>query len=113
MTVQTLKNLRYLPQQIENHTKRLEELKSSGDNSPSCVELIKTYESRIQKCKTQLYEGERFIADIEDGFLQQAFFLRYIKGEKWAKTALLLGGGNTEDGVRIACIRYIEAKLQD
>mgnify|MGYP006956033784 CR=1 FL=1 len=113
MTIQTLKKLRYLPQQIETHSKRLEELKSSGEASPSCVELIKTYESRIQNCKSQLYEGERFIADIEDSFLQQAFFLRYIKGEKWATIALLIGGSNTEDGVRIACIRYIEAKHKD
>ena len=82
-------------------------MRTENDNSPSYTDLIKTYESKMQEYKAQFIEGERFIADIEDSYLQQALFLRFIKGEKWQKIAVLLGGGNTADGVRKACCRYI------
>ena len=107
MTIKNLKNLRYIPQQIELYEKRLEELRTENDNSPSYTDLIKTYEGKMQEYKAQFIEGERFIADIEDSYLQQALFLRFIKGEKWQKIVVLLGGGNTADGVRKACCRYI------
>ena len=48
-----------------------------------------------------------FIAEIPDIQTKMVFRLRFCRGYQWKEVARMLGGGNTEDGVKKICYRYI------
>lgn len=49
-----------------------------------------------------------WIEGIEDPMIHDIFVYRFIRGFTWVKTAQRIGGGNTEDGVRMLAKRYLE-----
>lgn len=49
-----------------------------------------------------------YIDGVADPHIQRMLELKYIDGYSWTKVALTIGGGNTSDGVRMACKRYVE-----
>lgn len=49
-----------------------------------------------------------YIDSVADRHVQRMLELKYIDGYSWTKVALTVGGGNTSDGVRMACKRYVE-----
>lgn len=51
-----------------------------------------------------------YIEGVADPHVQRMLELKYIDGYSWTKVALTIGGGNTSDGVRMACKRYVEKK---
>lgn len=53
-------------------------------------------------------EVEEFIARIGDSRIRRIINLRYIEGLSWNKVADCIGGGNTEDSVRMAFNRFME-----
>lgn len=55
-----------------------------------------------------LNQVESFIASIEDSRMRRIITLRYVENLPWFKVADKLGGGNTEDGVRMAFNRFME-----
>lgn len=65
-----------------------------------CAEIAKQKES-----------VERFIDSIEDYYIHTIFRLRFQRGLPWKEIAGVVGGGNTEDGVKSVCYRYLK-KLQ-
>ena len=69
---------------------------------------------RIQKLEQQKKHTEDFVNQIEDSLTRRIFEYRYIKGDyrpSWTRVAMLIGGGNTADGVRMVHARYLK-KLQ-
>ncbi|MDO5549414.1 MAG: hypothetical protein Q4F79_13140 [Eubacteriales bacterium] len=58
---------------------------------------IAEYESRVSE----------FIEDIEDDYIRMLFRLRFQRCLTWKQVAHVLGGGNTETGVKSACYRYL------
>ena len=59
---------------------------------------LKTLELEILR---QLSEIEEFIKSLSDSYLRQIVTLRVIKGLTWLEVAEKVGGGNTEDSVRM------------
>ena len=59
---------------------------------------LKTLELEILR---QLSEIEEFIKSLSDSYLRQIVTLRVIKGLTWLEVAEKVGGGNTEDRVRM------------
>jgi len=50
---------------------------------------------------------EEFIACIEDSRMRRIINLRFIKNYSWNEVAVQIGGGNTEDSVRMAFNRFM------
>ena len=57
-----------------------------------------------------LNDVEEFIASIEDSHIRRIINLRFIENLSWNKVADRIGGGNTEDSVRMAFNRFMENK---
>lgn len=67
----------------------------------------------LEKLETQLIKDlnkvEEFIASINDSHIRRIVNLRVVEGMSWNKVADKIGGGNTEDSVRMAFERYIKS----
>lgn len=55
-----------------------------------------------------LNKVEEFIASVSDSRMRRIINLRFIENLSWNKVADRIGGGNTEDSVRKAFVRFIE-----
>lgn len=130
MDFQRLENFRYLKKakeicerQIREAIRSLGELTGvnlggtpAGGNRLSVQEraverlehLRRMYEYRLERYQKELIEVETFIDGIDNVLTQQVFILRFVKGYRWSKVAMEIGGGNTEDSVRKVCSRYLE-----
>lgn len=53
-------------------------------------------------------EVEEFIASIDDSRMRRIINLRFIENLSWNKVADRIGGGNTEDSVRMAFNRFMK-----
>lgn len=114
MTKEKLRQLYYLNREIINDTEELVELKikaREGKNSEK-EKIIEEQETRlvekIRKCKSLRKEINEFIDGIEDSLMRQIMYYRYAKGMSWRKVAFMTGGGNTENGVRMAAARFLK-----
>ena len=114
MTKEKLRQLYYLNREIINDTEELVELKikaRKGKNSEK-EKLIEEQERRlvekIRRCRGLKKEINEFIDEIEDSLMRQIMYYRYAKGMSWRKVAFMVGGSNTEDGVRMLAHRYLK-----
>ena len=53
-------------------------------------------------------EVEGFIVSIDDSRMRRIINLRFIENLSWNKVADCIGGGNTEDSIRMAFNRFME-----
>ena len=131
MTKKELSQLYWLNREIEMDKRRLEELEALatstgskamdgmphmsgyGDALARCVadivDLKAIIAAKQQQCVYERNRLERYISDIPDSMTRQIFALRFINGLTWYQVAAHIGGGNTEDSVRMACNRYLAA----
>lgn len=130
MTVKELSQLYWLNREIEADKRRLEELESMvsspktqnlngmprtswcGDSMArrvaDIIDLKAIISAKQQQCIYERNRLERYINSIPDSLTRQIFSLRFINGLSWIQTAMSIGGGNTEDGVRKRVYRYIK-----
>lgn len=118
MTKEKLRQLYYLNREIINDTEELVELKIKARRNQKAEEnaekekLIVEFEARlvekVRRCKRLRTEINEFIDGIEDSLLRQIFYYRYEKCMSWRKVAFMVGGSNTEDGVRMLAHRYLK-----
>ena len=130
MTVKELSQLYWLNREIEADKRRLEELESMvsspktqilngmprtsgcGDSMArrvaDTIDLKAIISAKQQQCIYERNRLERYINSIPDSLTRQIFSLRFINGLSWFQTAMRIGGGNTEDGVRKRVYRYIK-----
>lgn len=128
MTVKELSQLYYLNREIDMDRRRLAELEDLatsfsvnmdgmphasgyGDKIARCVadivDLKAIIAAKQQQCLYERKRLERYIADVPDSLMRQIMTLRFIDGKHWYQVAMEIGGGNTEDSVRMACYRYL------
>lgn len=128
MTLQELYSLYYIEQEIKEYELKIVELREMASNiTPSytgmpsgsnvsdkvgkaataIVEYTEMLDKAIQEKIEQSIKINAFILDIEDAQLRQIMFLRFIKRLSWQAVASRIGGGNTADGVRKRCNRYV------
>lgn len=55
----------------------------------------------------RICEIEKFIQSINDSYVRLIIKYKYIDCHSWERTAVLIGGGNTKDSVRMAVKRYL------
>ena len=55
-----------------------------------------------------LNEVEEFIASVKDSHMRRIISLRVVDGLSWNKVADCIGGGNTEDSIRMSFNRFME-----
>lgn len=67
-------------------------------------ELKKRYEKMIYKHS----EALKYIKSIKDETMYNIFRYRFIKNYRWNKVAMLIGGGNTGDTVRMQVNYYLK-----
>ena len=72
---------------------------------------IADMKERIRELQAQIAEEavtvEAFIAGIEPDWTRMMFRLRYIRAFPWKAVADIMGGGNTEESVKMTCYRYL------
>lgn len=136
MTLHELSQLYYLNREIEADKARLEELRGktgapaspslsgmphgSGDNRSKVerealevVSLEHLIESKIKKCEAERLSLETYINTIPDSLTRLVFIYRFVNGLPWEQVAANIGGGNTADGVKKICYRYIDRVNQE
>ncbi len=90
-----------------------------GGNSKSNSDKIGRYAAQIAdlRClldlnlKKGFFELNRltqYIQDIDDSLVRQIMTYRFIYGFNWQKTALIIGGNNKPDALRIKMYRYLK-----
>lgn len=71
----------------------------------SRIALLQALENEIA---STLNEVHMFINSISDSHMRRIITLRYVDGLSWNRVADEIGGGNTEDGVRMSFNRFME-----
>lgn len=75
---------------------------------------IADLKNRIQSLHAELDREEarlnRFISAIENDQTRTIFRLRFLRCLTWGEVAAVVGGRNTESGVRKICYRYLAAR---
>lgn len=102
MTEAELKQYYYLEKEIKMNNSRLEE------NDRQRKRILKN----IRKCEKLQKKIEKFIDDIEDSYIRQIFYLRFIKRETWVGIAMKVSGGNSTDEATRAYVRRYLAKIE-
>lgn len=78
---------------------------------------IADLEAQIRYLRKEVRKAERevsrFIRTIPNDQTRMIFRLRFLRGLTWAEVAAVIGGRNTEAGVKSACYRYLENLQRD
>lgn len=130
MTIKELSQLYWLNKEIERDNERLRQLEllsqpqamkitglprgnmtsdKVGRYAAEIADLRGIIQAKITQCIYERARLERYIADVPDSLTRQIMTLRFVNGLTWRQVAACVGGGNTEDGVRKTCSRYVDA----
>lgn len=75
---------------------------------------IADMKERIRYLKEEIAKEEAnvtaFISSIEDIYTRTIFRLRFLRCLTWGEVAHVIGGKNTEDGVKSTCYRYLSSE---
>jgi hypothetical protein len=133
MEINELKQLYFLKKEIERNKRRLSEMrelmktvKSVTDYSRERVQTSVGNESSVERIILEIIELqemlnaqniqlillerkiERYIEAIDDAQTRLMFKLRFIDCKRWENVAEEIGGGNTADSCRMACVRFLK-----
>ncbi len=127
MTVKELNQYRFLIGEIKYLERKINEQKATLSVQGSAPEypyilqnrtlegipasaagIVTKYCAAKLRAEQELDKLIDYITDIPDSQIRQIFNLRFIDGYKWNTVADIVGGGNTEDSVRMAVIRYTQ-----
>ncbi len=80
-----------------------------SDTVPQIVLEREKVQRRIESLTEQKNAVDGYLTRCDDYY---GLLLRwhYVEGKTWASISLTIGGGNTEDGVKKACHRYVRKK---
>ncbi len=111
-TTRELDQYFYLEREIENLNRKLssvkEEIEQTTDPSPALIDTYQTIFKLLDRVLSEFNRLGEYMANIENDYIRQLFFLRYVEGLSWKHVAAAAGGNNTAAGVKQACIRYIQ-----
>ena len=70
-------------------------------------------EERVHKSFELYHKILDFIDTLDDALLRLALSLRFINGLSWDQVAAHIGGGNSSDGIRKYCDRFMRKVFPD
>jgi hypothetical protein len=128
MTVRELSQLYYLNCEIEQDKERLAELEAKATSSTFKItglphikriadktalaihiaDMKEIIEAKLKRCMVEHDRLIRYINIIDDSLIRQILMFRYINGFSWLQISMHIGGGNTEDGVRMLHNRFLK-----
>ena len=112
MTAKELSKLCYLNQEIAQARQELTEVhrstwKASAEEAAELTAKKKALQEKIRRRKEERDRLWAYIDAVEDAQIRRILDLRFAKRLSWAQVAFRMGGGNTADGVRMMCFRYL------
>ncbi len=129
MTKKELSQVYYLDKEIKRDKERLKELQAKaykitqemggmpssrkksdkvGNYAVEIAEQKSLIREKIKKCIYLQNRIIRYINSIEDSLIRQILTERYIELKSWRQIAFVVGGGNTENSVRMIHNRFLE-----
>ena len=100
-----LAQLFWLKREIRMEEGRIRQMeRTQGDAA-----VLERIRNRQARSAAQLLALESYIDGIDDSFTRQIFVYRYACGMNWQEVARAMGGGNTADGVKKRCQRWLAA----
>lgn len=122
ITTDELKDLAYLPGEIEYIDRQIKSLKcpsylkdmdtrQKAECAAALTELIALYRERRQKSAAQLEKLRAFMDGIEDDFTRDLFRLRYTRALEWGEVNRIIterGFWYEDCSLRMICRRYLE-----
>ena len=130
MTSQELSRYNKLQQRLERNKEMLRSLSAaagpgaqvltgmphasgSSDKVADLVMEMEDLEQRILalefKCDQEKKKIQTYINKIHDDQTRMIFRLRFLHCMTWGEVAAVIGGGNTEVGVKVKCYRYLKS----
>lgn len=129
LTNKELSQLYWLNSEIVEEKRKLDELETAASNCTAKItglphasgtstkienyailiaEQRELIDAKVKQSIIEYNRLNRYIASIDDCLMRQILSLRYVNGFSWFQVATHIGGGNTEDSVRMACQRYLQ-----
>lgn len=112
MTTRELDQYLYLKREIESLNQQFssieDEIKQTAEPLPALIDTYKTTFKLLDRALSEFNRLGEYMANIENDYIRQLFFLHYVEGLSWKHVAAAAGGNNTASGVKQACIRYIQ-----
>lgn len=69
---------------------------------------------KITELQNKVFEEQykllKYIETIDDSLMRQIMYHRHVLCMKWNEVAMVIGGGNTADGIRMMHNRFLEEK---
>ena len=81
-----------------------------GNLAASEVDITNKIEELQKKVYEEQYRLLKYIETIEDSLMRQIMYHRHVLCMKWNEVAMVVGGGNTPDGIRMMHNRFLEEK---
>lgn len=125
MTTRELKQLYYLEREVAEDERKLAELRTKGYSAKtsklnavpagefgSSVEALGTeladLELALERKREEVERLNGFIDGTEDSLIRQILIYKYRENCSWHSVARKVGGYNTNESVRKACVRYLK-----
>ncbi len=134
MTIDELYSVRHINREIELYKAKIQELRNLaekttvnysgmphgsgvkdkiGEAATAIVEYQNLLSEAVKRKTEQSIKINKYILEINDAELRNIMFLRFIQCKTWIEIGIRLGGGNTADGVRMRCKRYLNQNYKD
>lgn len=81
-----------------------------GDLAVEIADMSERVRYLREEITRQEQEVEAFISSIQDEYTALLFRLRFLRCLTWGEVAGVVGGSNTEDGVKSTCYRYLASQ---
>ena len=128
MTRKELSQLYYLQKEISSDEQRLIDLETAATSitanlsgmpgggrksdktaiAAEIADLKSIIQAKRDMCVAHYNQIMRYVAGIEDSLMRQIITMRNLDMLTWAQIAQRIGGGNTEDGLRMAYKRFVD-----
>ena len=123
MTLQELSQYYKLRERLKRDEEILESLRAAAcpgaqnlsgmPHAPGVRDKVADMTERIRYLKEEIGRAEaavtEFVESIENDQTRMIFRLRFLRCLTWGEVAAVIGGRNTEDGVKSACYRYLSS----
>lgn len=81
-----------------------------GNGAAAIADERQRLRSLKRKRRAEYKRLRAYICGVEDLRVQRIMELKFIDGYTWEQVGSKIGGGNTGDSVRKACVRYMQSR---